>query len=348
MNMFLSNSIGFSFPGFRINKLIFTGFTLLFASLTALHGQDNCAPERYTDASYFRDAVIKSKDSIVYGHALDWQGNDVSLGMRIFYPDMSYDSVKKRPLIMLLHGGSYYLGNKREAYNLAFFLAQRGFVTVSINYRMGWDYRVYWKNKWDSTFYMAIYRSVQDSKAALRFLVHNASRYGIDTSRIFVGGLSAGAATSLYMAHTGQLTWDGKYPWIEKKLGALDNSTNELNDKCTIKGVFDMWGGIEDTAYISSASARQVPIVIFHGTADSIVPYTKSTKVENSKAIPFYGGFLIAQRYKHLNGCYELNTNINGGHGMGFSSKLIADKIGSFCKSIFDKNCKTSEYTVEH
>jgi para-nitrobenzyl esterase len=348
MNVFFSNSLSSSFPGFRINSLILTGLVLLFASLNALYGQDNCTPERYTDANYFRDNVIKSKDSVVFGHATDWEGNDVTLEMRIFYPDMSYDSIKKRPLIMLLHGGSYYLGNKREAYNLAFFLAQRGFVAVSINYRMGWDYSVYWKNKWDSTFYMAIYRSVQDSKAALRFLVHSASRYGIDTSRIFVGGLSAGAATSLYMAHCSQLTWDGKYPWIEKKLGSLDNSTNNLNDKYTIKGIFDMWGGIEDTAYISSASARQVPIVIFHGTADSIMPYTKFNKVGNSKMIPFYGGGLIAQRYKHLKAYYELNTNIKGGHGLGFSSKLIADKIGSFCKSIFEKNCKTSEFTIEH
>jgi predicted peptidase len=332
---------------FLKNKVILNGCMLLLVGTVTLAGQNTITPGRYTNPNYFADDVVLVKDNVVYGAAKDWQGNSVNLDMKIFYPDMAYDSLKKRPLIMLMHGGSYWKGSKNEEHNLAIYLAKRGFVAVSINYRLGWNHTVYWTNKWDTTFYMAVYRSVQDSKAALRFLVNKASKYGIDTTRIFIGGLSAGAATALYTAHSSQLNWDEKFPWIRKKLGALDSSTNNLHDKYTLKGLWDMWGGIGDTSYISSASAMQIPIVIFHGTADSIMPYTKSS-MTNADMVPFFGGYLIAQRYKHLNGCYQLNIDKGGGHGMGFSYILVADKIGSFYKSLIEGTCRSEEVTICH
>ncbi len=110
-----------------------------------------------------------------------------------------------------------------------------------------------------------------------------------------------------------------------------------------------MWGGICDTSDISCRSATDIPILIFHGTADSIVAYTKGPEnFEHSKAAPFYGGYLIAQRYKHLDACYELNTSVNGKHAGDFSIRYIAYKISAFYENIVNGTCKPAELTLDH
>jgi len=213
---------------------------------------------------------------------------------------------------------------------------------------LGWNYGILDGSRWDSSFYKAIYRSVQDSKAAIRFLVDNASRYGIDTSKIFIGGISSGAVTALYTAYYNQADWDKEYPWMCKKLGYADSSTNNIKNKYTLKGVIDMWGGLRDTVNISASDARQMPIIIFHGTADTLVPYKNPPKIKTWSSVPVMGGYLIAQRFKHLGACYQLYSNVGGGHGQGFRTRLIADKIGLFCKGIFSGNCRTGELNIPH
>jgi len=243
---------------------------------------------------------------------------------------------------VLMHGGGFAQGAKEELCPEAGMLAKRGFVAVTINYRLGWSLKARLRRKWDSTFSMAIYRSVQDSKAAMRFLLDRASRYGIDTSWIFIGGQSAGAVAALYATYYKQTNWDKDFPWLKEKLGSIDNSSNRLKENYTVKGVLDMWGGMRDTTNISGQDASQTEILIFHGSADSIVSYTKSNNPERLGM----GGYFIAQRYKHLGGYYELNTKINGGHGEDFSDVFITERMGAFFKSLFLGNFKSEEYAT--
>ena len=74
-------------------------------------------------------------------------------------------------------------------------------------------------------------------------------------------------------------------------LGRIDNATNEVKTKFTIRGVIDMWGQIPDTSFISYEKAHNIPIIMFHGTADSSLSrYVKSVQ--------------ISKRFKNLGGCY--------------------------------------------
>jgi hypothetical protein len=99
-----------------------------------------------------------------------------------------------------------------------------------------------------------------------------------------------------------QQDFDNRYPKITKSLGRMDNATNELNTRFTIKGVIDMWGQIPDTSFISIEEAHNIPIIMFHGTADnSLSPYLKSVQ--------------ISKRFKNLGGCYQLHTKTGAGHG---------------------------------
>jgi predicted esterase len=298
-------------------------------------------PQRYTDSTYFKDTDLAVNNALVYGKAKDWHGATVKLDMDIIGPSLSCDSLKKRPLIVIFHGGGFQFRDNIRTHPLATLLAKRGFIVASVNYRLG----VNAMGKWDITLFEATYRAVEDSKAALRFLVHNASKYGIDTSAIFIGGGSAGGMAAVYSAFYTQHDWDKYYPSFHKKLGNIDSSTNSLRDQYNLKGVLEMWGGIGDTSLITATAASHIAMLIFHGTADTVVPYKKPSD-EYIRMVPVEGGYLIAQRYKHLNGLYQLNTVIKGGHAEGFDAKHLAEKISIFCKSLICHNFTSEEFST--
>ncbi len=323
--------------------------SFLLVELIHAQRQDYCIKNRFTNAVYFKNTQLENIDSLAYGEAKDWHGHKVTLTLSIIYPKFSVDHLKKRPLIALLPGGGFMRENMISFFETGMLLAQRGFVVAIIRYRVGWDSpRGGVRKKWDSTFYKAEYRAVQDSKAALRFLVHNADKYGIDTSWIFVAGGSAGGNITNMISFLSQADWNKSYPRFARALGTIDNSTNQLTDKFSIKGAVVMWGGISDTSYITREAAKHIAMLMFQGTDDKIIPYTKSGPPDHPEMVnKMEGTYLIAQRYKHLGGCYQLNTKIKGDHGEDFSSEFIAGKIGSFCKSLFCGKSKSEEFSTQ-
>ncbi|MCB1205490.1 MAG: alpha/beta hydrolase [Verrucomicrobiae bacterium] len=93
------------------------------------------------------------------------------------------------PAIVCIHGGGWYKGERSSMTNLAMALAARGFVTVSISYRLSGEAR--------------FPAAIQDAKAAVRWLRANAGIHGIDASRIGVTGLSAGGHLAALLATSG-------------------------------------------------------------------------------------------------------------------------------------------------
>ncbi len=310
---------------------------------TSLFSQNNYSGGNIPQPFTYTENGLKHYGNVVYGHAKDWKDYDVTLSMDIVCPRfLANDSIKKHPVILLLHGGGFvhsYKENLRKEIEL---IARQGFVAVSIDYREGLNQ---YPDKWDSTLYLALYRAVQDTKAALRFLACNASEYTIDTSSIFIGGASSGALTALYSEYYIQANWENKFPWIGKYLGNTDSSTNTLKSAYSVKGIIDMWGGIGDTSSISASDARRLPILIFHGTADTIVPYT-SADGHYRKMVPVQGGYLIAQRYKHLQGCYQLTTIAKGEHVSGLKTNYLIQQITRFCENVIQGDCTAGEITL--
>lgn len=99
---------------------------------------------------------------------------------------------------------------------------------------------------------------IQNVNAAMRFLVNNSEKYGIDTSAMIIGGSSGGALLTLTIAYMNQQDFDKRFPWQTKSLGRLDNSTNEIKTTFRFRGVVDMRGQILDTSYISSDEAYNI------------------------------------------------------------------------------------------
>ena len=177
------------------------------------------------------------------------------------------DTLQKRPLVMLVHGGAFYFGSKddKSITQWCRHLASMGYVAATINYRIGFLPTM-------ASIGRAGYRAVQDAHAAMRFLVSHQKEYGIDTTMIFVGGASAGAITALNLAFMTNETRP-EYTHgalLRPDLGNIDTCGNAIRTNFRIKGIIDMWGAMPDTSLMHD---RNIPILAFHGDADDIVPY---------------------------------------------------------------------------
>ncbi len=84
----------------------------------------------------------------------------------------------KVPLVVLVHGGGWRSGDRREFAPLAARLAARGFAAATIDYRLS-----------GQALYPA---AIDDVKQSILWLKEHAAQYGIDPGRVAVAGGSAG------------------------------------------------------------------------------------------------------------------------------------------------------------
>ena len=92
------------------------------------------APVRYRDAIF--TSVVKTSD-ITYGSAKNLSKQTITLKLDIYKPPAS-DTVKSRPAIIWVHGGSFSSGNKTspELVDESNTFAKKGYVNASIDYRL--------------------------------------------------------------------------------------------------------------------------------------------------------------------------------------------------------------------
>jgi acetyl esterase/lipase len=94
----------------------------------------------------------------------------------------------KRPAVLLIHGGGWRSGNKAMEAPMATFLASKGFICATVEYRLSTE-----------TLYPA---AVIDLKTAIRWLRKNAGNYSIDTTRIAAMGCSSGGQLAALLGAT--------------------------------------------------------------------------------------------------------------------------------------------------
>lgn len=207
------------------------------------------APLRYRDE--FFAGVTKTTD-VVYGTAVNQLGATVTLKLDVYRP--TGDTATSRPLVIFVHGGSFCCLNKSspEILDETSVLTKKGYVTASIDYRLS----THGCTRVDAECAQAIVDAREDAQASVRFFRTNASTYGVDPSRIAIAGTSAGAITALNVAYT----TDGASP------------SSNVSAAVSLSGA----------ALGTSPDTGEAAALLFHGTADPLVPYQWALNTVNA------------------------------------------------------------------
>lgn len=201
-------------------------------------------------------------NNIPYGAARTLKGIQQTLLLDLFSPPKG-DTMLRRPLMIFIHGGGFQSNTKVTSFGtrVCSSLAKRGYVASSIEYRLGIA-----PPKNDTAYFAALYRAVQDAKAAVRFFRRHADRYGIDTSQIFVMGSSAGAKTALHMAY---LDAHELPAYVDTtRWGTLEGTSGNAGYSSRVHGVVNCWGAMVDYRWLQRGSP---PLYNIAGVRDTVV-----------------------------------------------------------------------------
>ena len=210
---------------------------------------------------------------VKYGSNKDWQGNTQDLLLDVYIPPTT-DPNQKFPLAFFIHGGGFVDGDKAASSSLMRSFASSNYVGVTINYRLGWTHTTQCDG--DTTECKeAVYRAIQDARAAMRFVVAHAQEYHIDTNFIFLSGSSAGAVTVLNAYFMTQEEINLIIPGVQAKLGGMNNADNPLTNTYTVKGISAVSGCLGSADFINASNA--IPVIFFHGEQDIVIPYNIGT-----------------------------------------------------------------------
>lgn len=320
-------------------------FLLLFT--TALSAQNNpvCTGSgRYIDSLF---ACVDTTINIQYGTGVkDWGwGNllcldlnlppyNIQLPLRCDVYEPCDDTLSARPLIIAIHGGGWASGSKNDMSAFGNYMAKKGYVVASINYRLSVpDNPLCFNGEVDSVkLYRAAMRGIQDSKAAVRYFRANAGVYNIHPDYIFVVGGSAGAFNALGV---GYLNWESERPgacniqpqygnWFNNPLlpdmGSIEGNGGNPDEPSSVRAVVSLSGAVTDTIFFEGPD--DPPLLAFHGDADDVVPYGYDCALQTlidqglfDKCIRVYGPGVFIPIAQAAGVDAQLITFPGGGHG---------------------------------
>jgi acetyl esterase/lipase len=98
------------------------------------------------------------------------------------------------PTAIFMHGGGYRIGSRKEASVLSLMpYIQMGWNAVNVEYR--------------ASGIAQAPAAVEDARCALRWVIHNAKEYNVDTERIVVTGQSAGSHLAINDRSGSRVGW---------------------------------------------------------------------------------------------------------------------------------------------
>ena len=321
----------------KLYKLI-AGVTLLIASSAQSFAQFSplCTNDRFHD--YIFTATPTPISNIVYGYNVTYTGAGDTLKLDVYKP--VGDVQTKRPLVIIAHGGSFVGGSKTgtDVVPLAQNLAEMGYVTASMEYRLGISNLTTGPDSADAG--AAVMRATHDGRAAVRFFRKNArvggNTYGIDTNHIYFAGVSAGGFIALHLAYMNLLS---DFPTYIDTTGVTSGSTTgqpglhggveglsgNAGYPSNVNAIVNICGAIADTSMMHPGA---IPVLSFHGTADGTVPYGYATIVLGGifPLIKVYGSSMVNLRATHIGipNCMETWLGQNHVPEVGTSASNVA------------------------
>lgn len=180
----------------QFNNYYKEGYSIPFAQLVIVEDSEHRPRKEEAEVAwdFFRNFKRNQDGEIeVYGEDIDRTYTDVvydtlsdSQTLDLYLPETGTGPF---PLIVFIHGGGWYSGDKADGQEDAFVaLREQGYAVASINYRLSGE--------------AAHPAGLIDCKTAIRFLKANAGQYWLDPDRFAVSGDSSGGHYALMVALT--------------------------------------------------------------------------------------------------------------------------------------------------
>jgi hypothetical protein len=309
------------FTSMKNNLICVMAFTIL--NVLQEHSIAQCVPERYLKRIF---ASARTHEHVIYNRALALQGaclvetnTDTVAYMLDVYEPVG-DTLLYRPCIVYAHGGAFLIGDRRmiPIDSFCYKMAMYGYVVVSIDYRKCFNVAS------TNAAVRAVYRAVQDMKAAIRYVKGNAQWLRIDTNMIFAAGNSAGSIMAIHAAYADEQE-RAMLPatYSQPDLGCLECSGNNFTGIGKPQAVLNFWGAIADTAIIH---AGDVPLFSVHGSADNMVFPEYASPFSYPAFPPMYGSAPIHRRLNNVGVVNEFHYLIGLPHEPWlFTSPLYVD-----------------------
>jgi acetyl esterase/lipase len=228
-------------------------------------------------------AQPKVPDGVVYEADVEYgKGGDESLKLDIARPEKVSEAA---PCIVVIHGGGWRAGNRKQHVDAILALAKQGYVAATISYRFAPKH--------------AFPAQIEDAKCAVRFLRANAEKYQLDPERIGAVGFSAGAHLSMLLGtmdkddgmegEGGHADQSSKVQCVVAFFGPTDFLADDIPEQ-VVGLVDDLVGATREekpelrkaaspVTYVSSGDA---PTLIYQGTKDVLVPHTQAYKMADA------------------------------------------------------------------
>lgn len=291
----------------------------LLAFPLLVQAQDFCPECRYTVEVFSEVDTV----SVPFASGLNSLGQVQDLAMTIYQP--RGDAEEKRPVLVFAFGGAFLTGDRfeRHAQLACERFAKAGYVAVSIDYRIGFDYLYGVLNGPNKEAMRVFFRAMQDLRAAVQYMRYSAAELGnpyrIDTSMVFTGGASSGAITALmtqYVDRPEELAEIANLSAIDLYGGFYATSANGPHSAYPwhSKGVVNIAGAMPESHWIEPGN---VPLLSAHGDQDQTVPYADAAVLNivlPLANIQFKGSYLLDQRAKQIGVCSHLYTMVGEDH----------------------------------
>ena len=231
------------------------------------------------------------------------------------------------PCVVVIHGGGWGAGDKRQHDDLTWKFASQGYVSATVGYRLAPAHR--------------FPAQVNDVKCAVRFLRAHSEQYGIDPKRIGAIGFSAGGHLSMMLGTTTAadgLEGDGGWPdqpsqvqAVVSYFGPTDLAAADI--PVTVTDILTRFIGgtkhekpeaFKQASPLTHVSPGDAPMLLFQGTKDPLVPHTQTYPM------------LEAMTRHNIAGRVELL--VGAGHGWG-GNDLNRTARESF--AFFDEHLKS-------
>ena len=214
-----------------------------------------------------------------------------------------------QPVIIWMHGGGFSVGSRDNTPDVRFMneVVNNGYVGVSISYRLlrkgtetGFGCNCPAEDK------RTVFReAAKDLWKAIVFVNEHATDWQLDTSKIIVGGSSAGAEGVMNAIYLKDWVFQNK-----------ESDEYKATEQVNIAGVLSFAGAVVDDRYLTEQTA--VPGLFYHGLQDNLVPYGSAPHHYCDANMPGYiwldGSLPVHDKLNQLNVANLLVTYTEGKH----------------------------------